>query len=324
MAAGYRVNYRGAVLLAGNQRLFRVTAFGSTSTLSNEDIFELSNPNIVGTVKDVSEVSITIDTNENGTIHNLKALSGGNVTGDDINLAQDFETAVVDIRNWMRPTDASSTHYILEHVPDAVLTGYSVNYTLDGNATESFSLTSDRKQYSYQATGPAGHDMGDPEPTQIATRRAYVDVYVFDKPASGIWHSGSGTRLGLQSVSIDATLDRENIGELGKMAYTHKPLNLPISVNVSLEMTFKDLVALGLFSNDTYNIDRFLNSKGICVVVYDKPDTEADRKVVKEIHVPYLIPTDEAFNLSLDGNATHTISFRSHELGITAEPKITV
>lgn len=331
--AGYRVDYKGAAIFVGHEdgtehKIFRATAFGSTGTITREDIFEIGNSGLVDTVEDVSEVSMTIDANEYGSARTLYLLSGRKwpttypQEGIEIDLAKDFETSKVHIFNYMKPTGDTSSNYILEEVRNCVLTGYSANYTLDGNSTESFSLVSDNKRWR-TVSKPSGFDDKEAGGVAGAKRRAHVEVSLFPKDSvtDGLWYAGQRLDeipISVQSVSVDVTLDRENIGELGSLHYIHKPLVQPINVSVSFDVIVKDLKVLselaGVDEADDIELDALSDRVGLLIKIYD--NAHPPRTIVKELHIPYLIPTDEAFNISLDGNATRTFSFRSHQLGV--------
>jgi hypothetical protein len=154
-------------------------------------------------------------------------------------------------------------------------------------------------------------------------RRGHVELYL----VTGHTYNGGkitgGTlkkQFRVQSVSIDASLDREDLGQLGYTYYYDRPLVLPIDVTTSFDLTFADLEMFKQFVTESptgeLSIDNFKNDVGMIVRIFDKRDIDADRMIMKELHIPYLIATDEAFNISLDGNATQTFSFRSHELAI--------
>jgi hypothetical protein len=66
-------------------------------------------------------------------------------------------------------------------------------------------------------------------------------------------------------------------------------------------------------------LDGFRNDLGLRVKIYDRTDVDPEstgneRKPVKILEIPQIIPSDEAWNISLDGQATQTFSFRGMEL----------
>ena len=408
-----RVTYRGVGLFANGQQVNRATAFGSSGSLNREEIRELGNKGVVEIVDDFNDISLTIDTNEAGNIDLLKALAGEEKgsTKKEIDFSRDFEFSKVDIWNIIR--DTTDNNIYTEFIKDAYLSGYSFNGTVDGNATESYSLVSNSKTWflgdqvhiirnklTYaevdQSWGPDislsydikkvlsvvhnGRVLDSSEYTATVTAgdasikidgsTADDDVYAtFAGTATlesleqvgftpqGVDVAGSAKRRGhievylakgqninsgetfidtlnvdedmlfrVQSVSVDATLNREDIPQLGNTHYYDRPLQLPIDVSVSFDLIFSELKAFAKFCGkddmtgvNELNLDNFKNDIGMVIRIYnerDVDDIDNSRKVVKEIHVPYLIPTDEAFNISLDGQATQTFSFRSGELGI--------
>lgn len=153
--------------------------------------------------------------------------------------------------------------------------------------------------------------------TNTIKRRGHIEVYLYNEeeeikvtPA--------------QSVSIDASLNREDIPALGFKRFYDRPLALPIDVTASIDVIFTDLdlfaELVGADSGeDVLSLDGFRNDLGLRVKIYDRTDVDPEstgneRKPVKILEVPQIIPSDEAWNISLDGQATQTFSFRGMEL----------
>lgn len=55
--------------------LYRVQSFGSTTSFTSEDIFELGQLNIIDVVDDVPAVSVTLNTNDFGDVHTMATLA---------------------------------------------------------------------------------------------------------------------------------------------------------------------------------------------------------------------------------------------------------
>lgn len=153
--------------------------------------------------------------------------------------------------------------------------------------------------------------------TSTIKRRGHIEVYLYNEeeeikvtPA--------------QSVSIDASLNREDIPALGFKRFYDRPLALPIDVTASIDVIFTDLdlfaELVGADSGeDVLSLDGFRNDLGLRVKIYDRTDVDPEstgneRKPVKILEIPQIIPSDEAWNISLDGQATQTFSFRGMEL----------
>lgn len=153
--------------------------------------------------------------------------------------------------------------------------------------------------------------------TNTIKRRGHIEVYLYNEeeeikvtPA--------------QSVSIDVSLNREDIPALGFKRFYDRPLALPIDVTASIDVIFTDLdlfaELVGADSGeDVLSLDGFRNDLGLRVKIYDRTDVDPEstgneRKPVKILEIPQIIPSDEAWNISLDGQATQTFSFRGMEL----------
>ena len=416
MAGIKRATYRGVGLFANGMQINRASAFGASGTLTKEDVFEIGNSGIAGIIDDENEVTVTIDATEYGAVDTLATLAGkaNSEVVTEIDFSKDFEYSKADIWNYVLENGTDT--YATELVPACTLTSYNANYSVDGSATESFSLVGDNKywfmnglkgisekeaseelgtftivagtkakllslwaaqqliipqegkylkrkfvepeQYTVSVTGGTititdveegvieepdwilvGTVASDVEGakfapitdgTSVGKRRGHIDVYL----VSGVTKSGttfitnalqrSARLFKVQSVSVDASLTREEIPQLGDTRVYDRPLQLPMDVTVSFDLVFGELAAFAQFcgeseSADELSLENFKSDLGLLVRIRDERDIDtpgAEGVAVKEIHVPYLIPTDEAFNISLDGQATQTFSFRSHELGI--------
>lgn len=123
-----------------------------------------------------------------------------------------------------------------------------------------------------------------------------------------------------QSVSIDVSLNREDIPALGYKRFYDRPLSLPIDVTASIDVIFRDLELFAkLCSKDdetatSLSLDDFRNDLGLKVTIFDRTDVDGEQTPVKILEIPRILPSDEAWNISLDGQATQTFSFRGTEL----------
>lgn len=390
-----RVTFRGVGVFADGRQINRVTAFGSSGTYTREQIFEMGHGEVIDVAEDIDEVSMTIDTNEHGTIDTHLFLAG-KATGSKVNFSTDYEFARVGIWNYASGMSGTVEKMHVELMQNAVLTGYSLNYSVDGNATESFTLAADNKTWFanvedhlivplYNDTGstwknelPSGSNgtavvhvvmngiklapsaytgtVNDdtvvvninnapsdasvhalvkvaagkgmkfkPDTTKAAVkRRGHVELYLVKN------YTNSGGEIAYtendlfkiekaQTVSVDATLNREDIAQLGNYHYYYRPLVVPIEVSVNFDVIFGDLELWKQFTgaeDDAFTMSSFSNNLGLVIRVFDELDTKPDRAVIKEIHVPKLIPADENWNVSLDGQATQSFSFRASELAV--------
>jgi hypothetical protein len=200
-----------------------------------------------------------------------------------------------------------------EYVNDTTLPSTNIAITIDG------SKQSD-KVYAVFAGEYTGKEdefiPSEPSPTthkDTIKRRGHIEVYLYNEeeeikvtPA--------------QSVSIDASLNREDIPALGYKRFYDRPLSLPIDVTASIDVIFRDLELFAkLCSKDdetatSLSLDDFRNDLGLKVTIFDRTDVDGEQTPVKILEIPRIIPSDEAWNISLDGQATQTFSFRGMEL----------
>lgn len=75
MASRNRVMYASQAVWANGHPLYRVQTFGSTTTFTNEDIFEIGHLDIIDVVDDVPAVAITLNTNDFGDVKTMAILA---------------------------------------------------------------------------------------------------------------------------------------------------------------------------------------------------------------------------------------------------------
>jgi len=157
----------------------------------------------------------------------------------------------------------------------------------------------------------------EPSPTthkDTIKRRGHIEVYLYNSEEEEIKVTPA------QSVSIDVSLNREDIPALGFKRFYDRPLALPIDVTASIDVIFTDLELFAqLCSKDAesdtdLSLDDFRNDLGLKVTIFDRTDVDGKQNPVKILEIPRLIPSDEVWNISLDGQATQTFSFRGMEL----------
>jgi hypothetical protein len=189
-----------------------------------------------------------------------------------------------------------------EYVNDTTLPSKNIVITIDG------SKQSDKVYAVFAGEYTEKEDEfipSEPSPTthkDTIKRRGHIEVYLYNEeeeikvtPA--------------QSVSIDASLNREDIPALGFKRFYDRPLALPIDVTASIDVIFTDLdlfaELVGADSDeDVLSLDGFRNDLGLRVKIYDRTDVDPEstgnkRKPVKILEIPQIIPSDEAWNISL-------------------------
>ena len=70
-----RIIYPSQSVWANGNILYRVTSFGSTTTFTTEDLYELGQLNTIDVVDDVPSVAVTIETNCFGDIYTLATMA---------------------------------------------------------------------------------------------------------------------------------------------------------------------------------------------------------------------------------------------------------
>jgi hypothetical protein len=201
-----------------------------------------------------------------------------------------------------------------EYVNDTTLPSKNIVITIDG------SKQSDKVYAVFAGEYTEKEDEfipSEPSPTthkDTIKRRGHIEVYLYNSEEEEIKVTPA------QSVSIDVSLNREDIPALGFKRFYDRPLALPIDVTASIDVIFTDLELFAqLCSKDAesdtdLSLDDFRNDLGLKVTIFDRTDVDGKQNPVKILEIPRLIPSDEVWNISLDGQATQTFSFRGMEL----------
>lgn len=391
-----RVVYKGTGIFLNGEPAYRVNAFGSTTALSREDIFEMGNADLVEIIDDIPTVDINLESNEHGSKRVLGLLSNEGVSPTKIDFAETFDNAKVDIFT----TIESEGESWVQVIKDAFVSGVSYQFSTDGNFTENYTLVSDDKRLYINdmvlvpVDVPLTAGEGTFDKTTVPGFYKAIAAYASDTliPLTDLeWEnndpSGSGavtvgtsntsdieakvicvasadvenkeTRLQLkstesksqgsaakraghikvslgtdslgydelqraQSLGLDVSLDREELKELGNDKVYARPLNLPINIDVSLDMLhadmdfFKKLVDTAEGLPDELDMRKLKKDLKLKVEIYKDPKSERTESVapIKTFEVTNVVTTDESFSINLDSNATQTFSFRASKLTV--------
>jgi len=142
MAKPKRARYSGIGIFANQWLLSRAQTLSTDTDLSEEEIKELTNQEVVEYAAQTPSVSITIDTNEYGSMRNIRSIC--NITGlDEINV-NTFDGLSTDI-NIMVEEDNVLARTLC--VNDAFVTSISWSFDVGGSATENFTFEADNKNW---------------------------------------------------------------------------------------------------------------------------------------------------------------------------------
>lgn len=178
-----RVIYASQSVVCDGDLLYRVQSFGSTTTFTSEDIFELGHLDIIDVVDDVPSVAVTLNTNDFGDVGTFAALAqvlpdraAMNVTADNTNsnlevvdssLAStgvylhgvcipDFAIAcgsLPGVSLWAPVQDECSLGSLADNIDQTVfldkayVNSIEFSYSAGANATENFGLETDNKMW---------------------------------------------------------------------------------------------------------------------------------------------------------------------------------
>lgn len=142
---GNRIVSKGVYVQSGLsdlKTLRHITSFGSTGNTLKEKEMELGYdgyyiPNTI------PEVTISLEAREFGTADNLSYLLGLATPKKYINFERDIEDKVTNLRV---PVEVDNSKYWTQLFSDVYITSYNLSYTVDGAATESYSLRGDNRE----------------------------------------------------------------------------------------------------------------------------------------------------------------------------------
>lgn len=160
----------------------------------------------------------------------------------------------------------------------------------------------------------------DTEPTgaPAALRRGNIKVYI--TPDGAV--DNKVELRGIQSLNIDCTINRDERRELGYSYVTDRPIRYPIDISISVDITDEDfalmakLAGVDMVDGAILNLAELNQKFGLYVELFKESDLERDAnaKADKILEIPEIVFRDESYNVSVDSNATQSLSFNSHNL----------
>jgi hypothetical protein len=154
-----------------------------------------------------------------------------------------------------------------------------------------------------------------------------VEIYLSDDTSNMV--------LRCTSCSASADLSREALNEIGHKLPYDRPMNFPIPVTVTVELTQSDLeeyarlcgkgAAFDAGTLTELGIEDFLRTLDLMIYVYREPDTLRVNEpymyqpYLKKITITDLSVSSENQDHPLDGNATQTFEFKADNMTVEAK-----
>ena len=220
-----------------------VQTAGMSVTFNNEEVMQLGQLEVYQDIEDTPDVEVNIEKVIDG--HHLLYLQAvGNAGTGNIIQALDKKSDVYFVI-YPDTNTASSGNTIesLIYCSGMYAASYGLNFSVDGNATETLGLIGSNKQeYTIDQltdmslnTGfaPMGHTPHSPNVN--VGRRQHVQTAASTIPASvqKAIRGGSGN---IQSISMSVDFGRENLYELGRFGPYYRSSTAPISVTCDFEV----------------------------------------------------------------------------------------
>lgn len=149
MAKPNVVRYTGHAVYGDGNQIKRAQSFSSTTDFTEERLLELANTGVAEVVDD-AVVTATLETNDYGAIDNFLIAMGQGFYSGTINPARtftdaDFDNAIVDFTMQLASNDVTLER--TTWLGGMFLTGFSLTYTVDGIATESYDYEGEHKRH---------------------------------------------------------------------------------------------------------------------------------------------------------------------------------
>lgn len=239
-----------------------VQSVGVSTSFSLDQIFELGQVELYSLEEQVATVEVTVEKVIDGR-KLLYLQSVGDIGKTNVVAATN---SIVDVYVAIYPDSITSisgqTRDHTLYCSGMFISSVSYNYSVDGNATESVTLTGNNKfwdnaTYGLLATSPntrwgtggttANPINGSDVPLSGVVRRQRFDLFRSVLPAEVVSQNNSVPgSSGLQSVSVSCDFGREDMLELGRFGPYFKYATYPIEITTEFELiaTNGDLVAI--------------------------------------------------------------------------------
>lgn len=176
MSKPEKVQSSGVTVFCDGVILKRVQNFGSNADISREQIQELGNEGVVQYIADSPEVTITLETNEVGSTDTMALVTDQLI---DYTIDDHDNGPLLGIGRWYVQSGSSNAKTITQSnmlngycsitaninndgtsaartvvMNHCAVTGINLNYDVNGNASENYTLTADNKTWFLNDAGP--------------------------------------------------------------------------------------------------------------------------------------------------------------------------
>lgn len=136
----------------------------------------------------------------------------------------------------------------------------------------------------------------------------------------------------VQSARMSLPLTREQLAELGSIKPYDRPMQLPVNVTVSLELTDSDLEMMARFAGYTnlstvkeIALEDLVKNMGLTIKLFRESDVKRaklaadhpDKYAIKTYKITNLIPQSENWDVRVDSDATQSFEFLAHNITIS-------
>lgn len=311
----------------GTERVLRgIQSIGLNTSFRLEQAYQLGQLDLYSNIEEVPDVEITMQKLLDGTrlLYNIAldgsgtvsgAMGGGTAGSNGLNLAQigdrrcDVALGIWD--DTAINTNSASSTYALSS--GAYVSTVAYRFGSDGNFTEDLTLVSNNLKWNGVA-GITNFSSGLPgsQTKSSIARRWTLDTSSSILPTGtggGMYGTFTNGELHINSISLNCSLGREAINELGRRAPYYRYINFPVEVTSEFEVT--------AVSGSQVNADDFISAVGCNASASGNLSDKRIRLVICD-------PTSAASGYVFDLGGNNKLTSANQSAGDTGGGNVTV
>lgn len=229
------------------------------------------------------------------------------------------------------PNQLANGYYMLKLIKNGAELEEGVDFTVSGSTITFTSALAAGDLIKARYTAATGGAFFSPVPAaetphpELAggLKEGQIEIYLSDKANSRVAR--------IQSARISLPLTREQLRELGSLRPYDRPMQLPVSTNITLEFKDSDLEMMARFAGKDpatvreIAIEDLVKDMGLTIKLYRENDVaraklpagHPAKYAIKTFTVQNLIPQSENWDARVDSDATQTFEFLAHNLTVS-------
>lgn len=229
------------------------------------------------------------------------------------------------------PNQLNNGKYTLKLFKNGTLLseGTGLDYTVSGTTVTFTTALSNGDLIKVRYVSANGGSTFNPYPAienphpQLAggIKEGQVEIYLSDS-------SARLTRV--QSARISLPMQRDKLVEMGSLSYYDRPMQLPVTANITLELKDTDLELFARLAGQTFSsvneisISDLLKNMSLSVKLYREnditrtklPSGHPNKYAIKVLTINNLVPASENWSIRVSSDGTQTYEFTAHNIAI--------